>query len=230
MNESSNAPISGGMSSAPEPFYQVWIKAITKPNEQTFADIANSPDASPNKAYLWVFLTSLVSYFLIMVMTLIFSSLQSGGDMTTSLISVICGVPIGALVVTLIFAIDVAIVQWVAKLFKGVGTYGQLVYAMGAISAPVGLVSGVIGGLSRMPYIGLCFSVLTFGLVIYTIVLNVMAVKGVNKFGWGEAVGSMLLPGLVIGVLCACVVIAVLMLLGPIIGNVFSTINNSIGY
>jgi len=33
-----------------------------------------------------------------------------------------------------------------------------------------------------------------------------MAVKGVNRFGWGEAVGSVFIPGLVIGLLCCCLV------------------------
>ena len=44
-----------------------------------------------------------------------------------------------------------------------------------------------------------------------------------------EAVGSVLLPGLVIGFVCGCLVIAILMLLGPAIGDVFSTINQSLG-
>ncbi len=229
MNEFSNVPVYDSMPPSPEPFYQVWIKAITKPNEQTFAEIANSPDASPNKAYLWIFVTSLVSYFLVMVMTLAFSS-QYRGDMTSALIGVLCGVPILALIITLFFAVDVAIVQWVATLFKGTGTFSQLVYAMASFSAPLGLVSGVIASLGTIPYVGICFSVLSFGLAFYIIALNLMAIKGVNKFGWGEAVGSLFLPGIVIGLLCGCLVIGSLMALGPVIGDVFSTINQSLGY
>jgi hypothetical protein len=41
---------------------------------------------------------------------------------------------------------------------------------------------------------------------IYVFVLNVMAVKGVNQVSWGAAIGSLLIPGLVISVLCACLV------------------------
>jgi hypothetical protein len=33
-----------------------------------------------------------------------------------------------------------------------------------------------------------------------------MAVKAVNRFGWGAAIGSLLIPGLVIGLLCACLI------------------------
>ncbi|NCQ35776.1 hypothetical protein GW813_12060, partial [bacterium] len=89
---------------------------------------------------------------------------------------------------------------WVAKLFKGTGSYSQLVYAAAAFTAPLMLISGAISALSLIltPYIVLCFSILSIGLGIYALVLWVVAVKGVNGFGWGEAVGSVFLPGLVI--------------------------------
>jgi hypothetical protein len=41
---------------------------------------------------------------------------------------------------------------------------------------------------------------------IYIFILNVMAVKGVNQISWGAAIGSLLIPGLVIGFVCACLV------------------------
>ena len=50
MNEQSNMPV---MSATPEPFYQVWIKALTRPSEQTYAELAASPNAKANTAYLW---------------------------------------------------------------------------------------------------------------------------------------------------------------------------------
>jgi len=101
MNESSNAPVYDSTPPTPEPFYQTWIKAITKPNEQTFAEIANSPDAGPNKAYLWVFLSSLASFFLVMLtFTLGTSSSQYGVDISSmmggSVIALLCAAPIGA--------------------------------------------------------------------------------------------------------------------------------------
>lgn len=140
-------------------------------------------------------------------------------------IVLLCAAPIGAAMGVLGFAINAAIVQWVAGLFKGTGNYNQLIYAIASFSAPISLVSGLVSALSFIPYVGMCFSVLSFAISIYTIVLMVMAVKGVNKFGWGEAVGSVLLPGLVIGILCFCIVFASLMLLGPVIGNVFSSMS-----
>ena len=63
MNEQSNAP----MTPASEPsgvmgWFSTWMDAVTKPNEQTYAMIAEHPDAmSNNRAFLWVFLAGTIS-------------------------------------------------------------------------------------------------------------------------------------------------------------------------
>ncbi len=234
MNEPTNTPMFDSTPPAPEPFYQVWLKAITKPNEQTYADLASSPNANPNKAYLWLALSYIFMIFVVMLVSFVSTSRQYGGGMGDalggSLIALICAAPIGAIIAVAVYAIEIAIIQWVAKLFKGTGAYSQLIYVFAAFTAPISLVSGVISLFSLIPFIGLCFSIISIGIGIYALVLMVMAVKGVNKFGWGEAIGSVLLPGIVVGLLCACVTAGLLMLLGPMVGDVFSTINQSLLY
>lgn len=233
MTESSNTPIFDSTPAAPEPFYKVWLKAVTKPNEQTYAEIANSSGASPTKAYLWLAISYIFTFFVSMLV-FSFSSSSQYGDFGEALggsaIALICGAPIGAVIGLLIYALEVAIVQWVAKLFKGTGSYNQLIYAFAAFTAPLTLVSGVLSAFSLIPFIGLCFSIISIGIGLYSIFLMITAVKGVNKFGWGEAAGSVLLPGLVLIFVCGCLTIGILMLLGPVIGDVFSTINQSLGY
>lgn len=233
MTESSNTPIFDSTPAAPEPFYKVWLKAVTKPNEQTYAEIANSSGASPTKAYLWLAISYIFTFFVSMLVFSFSSSSQYGdfGEaLGGSVIVLICGAPIGAVIGLLIYALEVAIVQWVAKLFKGTGSYNQLIYAFAAFTAPLTLVSGVLSAFSLIPFIGLCFSIISIGIGLYSIFLMITAVKGVNKFGWGEAAGSVLLPGLVLIFVCGCLTIGILMLLGPVIGDVFSTINQSLGY
>lgn len=233
MTESSNTPIFDSTPAAPEPFYKVWLKAVTKPNEQTYAEIANSSGASPTKAYLWLAISYIFTFFVSMLVFSFSSSSQYGdfGEaLGGSVIALICGAPIGAVIGLLIYALEVAIVQWVAKLFKGTGSYNQLIYAFAAFTAPLTLVSGVLSAFSLIPFIGLCFSIISIGIGLYSIFLMITAVKGVNKFGWGEAAGSVLLPGLVLIFVCGCLTIGILMLLGPVIGDVFSTINQSLGY
>jgi hypothetical protein len=120
----------------------------------------------------------------------------------------------------------VAIIQWIAKLFGGTGTYEKLLYALAAITVPFTIVSSLFILLGVIPYVGICTGVISIGLAIYSLVLQIMAVKAVNRFGWGQATGSVFLPGCVIFIFCACVVFGGLMLLGPVIGQTFEGINN----
>lgn len=234
MNDMSSMP---AMPASPKSFFQVWIDALTKPNEQTFAEMAASPNAKAMTAYLWIFIGYLIQFFLSslvqgVAMRRMLEQYGSSGQYFNGfgggLITAICGAPIIAVIATLFFAIGTAIVQWIAKMFGGRGNSGQLAYALAAILAPFSIVAGVLSLLSAIPLVGLCFSAILAIAGIYIFVLQVMAVKGVNQFGWGAAIGSLLIPGLVIGFLCACIIIGSLMALGPVIGNVFSSINQSL--
>ena len=228
-NQMSNAPMMVG---SPKSFIQVWMDALTKPNEQNYADMASAPGASAGKAYLWVFLTSLVSYFVIVVVQFAVAGLggnvQGSRDLTTYLVGLICAIPIGAAFIVLAFMIGTALVQWVAGMFKGVGTFGQMAYVFGAISAPVTLISSVLSIPYAIPFLGLCLWPVSIILSLYVLVLEIIAVKGVNRFGWGEAIGSVFIPGLVLGCLVGLCVFVAMIALGPAIGNVFSTINQSL--
>jgi len=235
MNDQSNAslpPTPGGMAG----WFSVWMSALTKPNEQTFAQLAKSSEAKSTTAFIWVFIGSLVSFFLSslvqgaamgQLMQQYGLNAQSGG-IGTRLITIICGAPITAVIAVIVFAIMVGIVQFLAKMFGGRGTFDQLAYVLAAISTPFSLISGVLGLLSAIPYIGLCFSIVTLLLGLYVLVLDVMAVKAVNEFGWGQAAGSLLLPFLL---LCCCLsvgVIGILQALGPRIRDTFNQINNGL--
>lgn len=225
MNE--NMPDVPTPAGGPTLVMQTWMKALTKPSEQTFVEIASSPNAKATTAYLWVFIASLVQFFLTsLVQSRVMGTymeqlgLGSGfGDrgITSVLTGAICGAPIGAAITTLFFAIGVFIVQWIAKMFGGRGTSDQLAYSMAAISAPYSIIAGLVTLLAAIPYVGYCFSAILAIAGIYVFVLNVMAVKGVNQISWGAAIGSLLIPGLVVGVLCACLVGGLFALLLPAI-------------
>jgi hypothetical protein len=229
---SSNAPI---MEPKPGPagWFPVWIKAVTKPSEQTFAEITDHPDAVSKTAFIWIFIAGMLATIVMgilqaIVMAMGFSNQLGSGGVGTFAITMLCASPVAGLFSVLFFALGVAIIQWIAKLFGGVGTFDKMAYAMAAISVPFTLVSMVLSPFNAIPYLGICVGAISAGLGIYALVLEIMAVKGVNKFGWGAAAGSVLLPVLVIGFICGCIVIASLMMLGPVVGNVFSSINQSL--
>jgi hypothetical protein len=248
MSEQLNAPMPAPPAPGAAGWLPVWIKAVTQPKEQTFVDITESPDATQKTAFLWVFIAGTISAIVGGLLRALVSAIGfqqqlaipgleeyqnlggvDAGTIGTSLVFTICGSPLAGLLSVLFFAIGVAIVQWIAKLFGGTGTFEKLAYAMAAITVPFTLVSMVLAPFSSIPILGICTGLLSLGLGVYALVLQITAVKGVNHFGWGPAVGAVLLPGFVLFLICACVIAASLMALGPVIGDVFQQINQSLG-
>lgn len=247
MNDPMNAPVS------PEParpaglseWFSIWMTAVTKRSEQTYAMIAEHPDArTTSRAFTWIFLAGTVSALISGIIQVVlelagFSSQMPGiadmfgsaqGGIAFSLGFSICFSPIAGALAVLFFTISVGIIQWIATRFGGVGTFSKLAYTMAAVSVPFTLVSSVLTPFSSIPYLGIFTGLVSLFLAIYAIVLEVTAVKGVNRFGWGPALGSFFLPTVVL-LCCALVpigVIAAMRMLGPQIGNTFSTISNSL--
>lgn len=245
MSEFSNEPMvpGGGPSMS---LVETWIAAITKPNEATFAKIAAQPGATAGKAFLWVFLASIFTS----LASLIVQAVGFGGQMdmfrrflppelarelpvgaapSLGIGTVICGAPVGAIFSVLGFAIAVALIQWVAKLFGGTGSFDKLAYAFSAITVPFSVISAVLALIGIIPFIGILTGLISFGLVIYVLVLEVLAVKAVNGLDTGRAVGAVLLPVLVIFLVICCCALIVGLAMGSAMGGVFDSINQSLG-
>ncbi len=194
---------------------RVWQAILTSPKEETYAQLAVGGQAKT--AYLWIFLASAVSMFI----TFLFGGMQSSDMLETvgvSMIALLCMAPFMGAFVTLFAALGTALVQWFAKLMGGEGNFDSLMYLYGGIAAPVSLISSV---LNIIPFVGGIFgSLLSF----YSIYMQVVAVKAVNRFSWGKAVAAALLPALLIFLLVGCCIALVLLLIGPSMGEVFSQI------
>ena len=245
MNEQSDLPMSPEPGGSPgiAGWASTWMTAVTKPNEQTFATMAQHPDAQTNsRAFTWVFIAGTVSGLITGVLQAILQlagfapqtpgmSDLFGGDagrgVAFSFGVAICSAPIAGAIATLFFAIFVGITQWVAKLFKGTGAFSQLAYTMAAISVPLSLVSSVLTPFSVIPYVAICTGLVSTLLGLYALFLEVTAVKAVNRFGWGQAIGSVLLPAFVLAC-CIFGVIAILASMGLAIGETFNSINQSL--
>ncbi len=213
MNEQPETPMIPA-TPGPATWFSIWMDALTKPNEQTFARIASSASAKSTTAFLWVFLASLIQIFLVSLVRASFvrgilEQQGLGGNLPVrgvgfTLVSAVCGAPIAAVISVAFFAIGVALIQWIAKMFGGRGTFDQMSYALAAIAAPFSLVATVFNLLGAIPLVGLCFSIVLMLAGIYVLVLDVMAVKGVNQFGWGQAIGSFFIPILAVLLICCC--------------------------
>ena len=237
MSEQMNTPMlppPSGVSA----WMSVWRDALTRPSEQTFARIAQSPNAKSTTAFLWIFLGSLLNFFLAsLVQGAVMSQMMQNSDFGIEgiptgagggLVAAICGAPIGAVISVAMFALVVGIVQFIAKMFGGLGTYDQLAYSIAAIVTPFYLVSAVLTLLAAIPAVGFCFGLLGLFAGLYVLVLEVMAVKGVNQFGWGQAIASLLLPVFAIACCLSVAVIGIMQALAPQLIDVFNSITTPV--
>jgi hypothetical protein len=103
-----------------------------------------------------------------------------------------------------------------------------LAYAIAAILTPFYLVSTVLTLLAAIPFVGYCFVAVSALAGLYVLVLEIMAVKGVNQFGWGQAIVSLLLPVFLLVCCVAVGVFGLLQALGPRINEIFNTIQQSL--
>jgi hypothetical protein len=62
---------------------------------------------------------------------------------------------------------------------------------------------------------------------LYVLVLELMAIKGTNRFGWGPAIGAYALPGIAVLLVCCCAAAVLTSVMGLALGDVWSTINES---
>jgi hypothetical protein len=230
MNEQPSAPMLPPPS-GPSAWISTWREALTKPNEQTYARMALSPNAKLSTALLWVFIGSLVNFFLASLVQgrLMAQMMQNSGlgleglpaETGGGLFTAICGAPIGALISVVFFALGAGVFQLIAKLFGGRGTYEQLAYVLAAIVTPFYFLSGALTLISAIPYVGACFGILGFVAALYVLYLEITAVKGVNQFGWGPAIATVLLPALVIACCVAVGIVSIFSMLGPEFAEMF---------
>ena len=230
MNEVPNAPMLPVRSSS---ILQTWMNALTKPNEQTYAQLAASPEAKTSTALLWVFIGSLIqSLIAIPMQGRIMAQMMQGTGLENQagpgLVGILCGAPIAAVITVVFFSAFTGIVQWVAGLFGGKGSFEKLAYVFAAITVPFTLLSALITLLSAIPYVGLCFGIIGLLAGLYVLVLQVMAVKGVNQFDWLPAAGSLFLPFIAFICCISAGVAGLVSLAGPAMQDIFNQINQSI--
>jgi len=223
----------------------VWIKAITKPSEQTFVDITDGPEATSKTAFLWVFLAGTLAGIISALLTALlqaagFSTAQmlegleqftgplpvadTGSTVSGLLFGLVCS-PVAGAVATAFFAVGVGIIQWIAKLFGGTGSFDKLAYGFAAVSVPATLVGSILSPLSVIPTLGICTGLLSFLIGIYVLFLEITAVKAVNRFGWGAAVGSVLIPIAVLVGICVCAITLGVAALVPALTDAFQQLN-----
>jgi len=229
-------PVVPGQATPPTPaeWFDIWIKAISSPNEYTYQEIARRADVKT--AVIWLaiayMIVSIFSLAMVGASMLLFGGEGYFGDMGfdiaegTGLIAVYgcCGILGYTVFGVVVFSLFTALSNAIAKAFGGVGDFRQVLYCTAAYTVPAMIVSGILGLLGQIPCVGILFGLLSIALGIYTIVLNVIAVRAVHQIEtWQAILSSVAIWGVILMVV-SCIIIAILTLLGPTIGNVFSNV------
>jgi hypothetical protein len=194
---------------APVSWSDAWISAIIRPSEATYRRIGYASNASFWRAAIWLFVASIIGFVISALAGLAFGAPQfqqleeaTGVDLG-SIVGVlgllVCAAPFGAALGVGLAALWTALIQWIAKLMGGEGDFNALFNAVAAYSAPMGIISALFSAIP-IPYISACIGAL---IGIYNLVLSVIAVQAINRFGYGKAIATVLIPAALL-LTCCC--------------------------
>jgi len=210
--------------------WQTWLKATTSPNEITYAELRQKPDARLSTALIWMVIYGAIAAVVGLISSIMFAGAansaiaqflaQPGLDpelraqielfANSGMLGGLGAANIGSIVLVPIgFLIGTGILHLIARLFRGQGEFGRFAYLNAAYQAPLGILATL---LTLVPLAGGCISAL---ISIYQIVLAYFAVKVEHQLTSGRAIIVVLLPLIVVLVLSGCLFIS---LFGMILG------------
>jgi hypothetical protein len=190
----------GSAGGAALPWNEVWTKALTSPNDETFTKILSDPNANSSRAMTWVVVAGLIGYIIAFAGQLIFTfalgmqsifysgagrtgrSMGFGGAELAPILGIgtICGIPIVIFAVLVGLFVSAGVAHLVARSLGGTGTFEKTMYGYAAITAPMSLVTSVVGAI---PLVG-C---LTLPLSLYAIYVQSVALRVEHKLPQGKA-------------------------------------------
>lgn len=200
---------------SPRKWHEIWLDVWSHPGLATFQALLNEPDHSITRGLIWIVASSLMAAILTGISSAeSFRSTQYGGfGFGLFFLCIIILTPIFSVIGIIIAT---AIYHGISRLFGGSGLWGNLMFCQSAISAPTGIIVGVIEllgflfatiGASPMIYVA---GLVSFGIGIYGLILYVYAIRAVENIGTGQAVLTVFIPAIVGIILAACIALAVI--------------------
>ena len=200
--------------------FQTWIKVLTKPGEDAFAEERGTPNATLVTALIWMVIAAVIvavfgaigaviSGFIGGGSSLLSSGLLDGADLPPEIVEQLAvmsaggGAAIGAsfcmiVLVPIGFLISSAIYFGVAKAVGGTGSFEEHTYMLATFTAPIAIVNAVIG---VIPVLGACVSLFIW---IYQIVLTYFSMKVTHDLTTGKALIVALTPVIILIVCFIC--------------------------
>lgn len=207
----------------PRKWYQIWWDIWSHPGTEAFKSLLSEPGKSSTRGFIWVAVTTLIA----VLITTLFSSLvmrdtMSGLFTNEELYAAIGGFTIYSLCIVILspifavigIAVAAAIYHWIAGFFHGHGTWSDMVLCLSAVSAPAGLISGVIGLFSLLlfnnPVLFFLPTLVSLAFGIYAVILNVNAIKASEDVGTWGALAAMFIPAIIVVAITICCSLTIL--------------------
>jgi hypothetical protein len=219
-------------STAPRKWYEIWWAILRHPGKETFRSILQEPNATYSRGFIWIAVVTLITALVVSLASFpLMRSLTRGSSdvfLNSGIFIVILFVEVilAPLFAIAGMAVGAAIYHGIARLFGGMGQWGQMVFCLAAISAPFSLLSAAIN-LVTTPFtiwlpsnfsslLSCCVAPLALALGVYAIVLQVIAIDAVENIGTWKSVATLFIPAIIVIVLTIC---CTLTLLVPLVSS-----------
>jgi len=206
--------------STPRKWYEIWWAVLRHPRKETFRSILQGPNATYSRGLIWIAVVTLITAVVIGLASLplirTLPGYSSDFNMNSSIFIVILGLEIvlAPLFAVAGMALMAAIYHGIARLFGGMGQWGQMVFCLAAVSAPFALLSAAIN-LVTLPFtawfpsdygslVSCCVGPFALALGIYALVLQVIAIDAVENIGTWKSVATFFIPAIIMIVLTIC--------------------------
>jgi hypothetical protein len=209
---------------------QHWWDVWTLPGSESFAAMLSEPSAGAGRGMVWTILTGILGGIVYALAAYFFpdnalASMPESSRATVqsfgALGNLIC-IPFTTVVG---MALSAGFYHFVARLFGGRGSWGNLVYCFAAIQCPLTLiglvafaVNSALGGgttAASLNMVTVFIGLLNLVLAVYSLVLFVIAIKTAEGIGTFRAIMVVLIPVILAFALWACIVFGVLATLAP---------------
>lgn len=200
---------------------RISMDALFKPSQQSYAEILSNPAVSTVSVYLWLLVVGTITSIFSSLSQLLYQAfgwsmfgvelikpiaLNSTLVITSLVVSLIMS-PIGGITFIITFTVLIALYNWTARLFKGSGTFTTNLYGIATIMIPVSIISILLMPFYAIPYVNVFVLIFSFILSGYFFYLQAMMIKVANKLGWGQAIGTLLVPVFASLLLTACILL-----------------------
>jgi hypothetical protein len=210
----------------PRKWYEIWWAVLRHPGKETFRSILQEPNANATRGFIWVAVVTLITALVIglaslpLIRTLPGSSSDLIVNSSIFIVILVFEIILAPLFAVAGMAVAAAIYHGIARLFGGMGQWGQLVFCLAAISAPFALLSAAIN-LVMLPFtvwfpsdysplVSCCVGPFALALGIYALVLQVIAIDAVENIGTWKSVATFFIPVVIVVVLTICCSLTIL--------------------